>query len=47
MCFDRAPRDVQLFSDFFVITTLKQKLGYLLLTRSQPDKLFLHATSPI
>jgi hypothetical protein len=37
VCFDRAPRDVQLFADFFVITTLQQKLGNLLLTRSQPD----------
>jgi hypothetical protein len=47
MCFDRAPRNVQLFPDFLVITSLKQKLGNLLLARSQPDKLFLHAISPI
>jgi len=37
VCFDRAPCDIQLFADFLVITTLKQKLGDLLLTRSQPD----------
>jgi hypothetical protein len=37
VCFDRAPRDVQLFADFFIVATLQQKLGNLLLTRSQPD----------
>jgi len=47
MCFDRAPRDIQLLADFFVVTSLQQKLGNLLLARSQPDKLFLHAISPI
>ncbi len=47
MCFDGTPRNVQLLADFFVIATLKQKLGNLLLTRSQPDKLVLHAISPI
>jgi hypothetical protein len=37
VCFDRAPRDVQLLADLFVVATLQQKLGNLLLTRSQPD----------
>jgi hypothetical protein len=46
MCFDRAPRDVQLLADFFVVASLQQELGNLLLTRSQPDKIFAHAIPP-
>jgi hypothetical protein len=37
MSFYRAPRDVQLFADLFIVATLQQKLGNLLLTRCQPD----------
>jgi hypothetical protein len=46
VCFHRTPSHFQLFADFVVVTSLKQKVGNLLLPRSQSDRRIFHTAFP-
>jgi len=42
----RAARHLKLLGDFAIVTALQQQIRYLLLSKAQLDRLFLHAPTP-
>jgi hypothetical protein len=46
VCFHGTPSHLQLFADFVVVASLKQKVGNLLLPRSEPDRRIFHTAFP-